>query len=221
MSNEASTYMCSTSDWDALILRGVFSWRSWEMSVRHFSVRSDMAFLPWATWFDRIFRSLLNFPQNTRKLTNCSLPLSLSPLTRVRSFDVRMSPISLTNSSTLSSVLETQNTADLQIFWGPIALRGPCTESQRRWACVWIYSPTKRENIASMQKSTCLDSLCRAKQRKSSKYADHISWSRNVPIFHMASETLRKAVTEASDPKGKTLCLKILADPELGSYTAR
>ncbi len=83
-----------------------------------------------------------------------------------------------------------------------------------------IFQP-KRENIASAPKSTCLDSLCRAKQRKSSKYADHISLSRDAPILHMATETLREAVTDAIDPKGRTLCLKILADPELGSYTAK
>ena len=68
----------------------------------------------------------------------------------------------------------------------------------------------KRENIASTQKSTCLDSLRRAKHRKSSKYADYISRSRDVPIFHMASETLRKAVTEAIDPTGKCTLLENL-----------
>ena len=85
--------------------------------------------------------------------------------------------------------------------------------------CLDILQPTS-ENFASTQKSPCLDSLCRARHKKSSKYVDHKSRSRNVPIFHMANETLRKAVTDAIDPKGKTLGLNILADSELGSHTA-
>ena len=77
-----------------------------------------------------------------------------------------------------------------------------------------------REKIASTQKSTCLDSLRLAKRGKSSKYADHIMLSTDAPIFHIARKTLRKAVTEAIDPKGRTFCLKVLAAPALGSYTA-
>ena len=41
------------------------------------------------------------------------------------------------------------------------------------------------------------------------------------PNFHNARETRRKAVTEAIDPNGKTHCLKIFAEEQLGSYTAR
>ena len=79
----------------------------------------------------------------------------------------------------------------------------------------------KREKMEFTQKSTCLASLSLARQRKSSKYADHINFKRDDPIFQMAKETLRKAVTDAMEPKGRTLCFKIFAPLEEGSYTAR
>ena len=60
------------------------------------------------------------------------------------------------------------------------------------------------------QKSTCLDSLLLDRQRKSSKKTDHIMWRREEPIFHSARDTLRKAVMEATEPNGRTRCLKIL-----------
>ena len=41
------------------------------------------------------------------------------------------------------------------------------------------------------------------------------------PTFHNAREARRKAVTEAIDPNGSTHCLKILAEEQPGSYTAK
>ncbi len=189
------------------------------MSARHVIVWSDTDCLAWVTWFDRVFKRLLNFLPKTCELANWSLPLSLSPSALVRSLEVRMPPISLTDSYTLSSVLDTKHS------WSPDCLRSIWTprtlhrESKAMSLCLDILQP-KRENITSTQKSTCLDLLCRAWQRKSWKYADHISLSKDAPTFHMAREILRNAVTEAIGPKGKTPCLKILADPVLG-YTAR
>ena len=79
----------------------------------------------------------------------------------------------------------------------------------------------KREKREFTQKSTCLASLSLARQRKSSKNADHINFKRDDPIFQMAKETLRKAVTDAIEPKGRTLCLKIFAPLDEGSPRAR
>ena len=79
----------------------------------------------------------------------------------------------------------------------------------------------RSEKMELTQKSTCLASLSLDKQRKSSKYADHINFKREDPIFQIARETLRKAVTDAMEPKGKIRCLEILASLEDGSYTAR
>ena len=142
------------------------------------------------------------------------------PQLLVRSFDVKMSSISLVSSSTRSSVFETKHS------WSPDCLRSICTprtlhnESKAISFCLDILQPNSK-NIVSTQKSTCLDSLRRARHKKPSKYADHKSRSRDVPIFHVASETLRKAVADAIDPNGKTLCLNIFADSEFGSHTAR
>ena len=76
--------------------------------------------------------------------------------------------------------------------------------------CVDTFQP-RSEKMELTQKSTCLASLSLDRQRKSSKYADHISFKRDDPIFQIAKETLRKAVTDAMEPKGHTLCLKIFA----------
>ena len=73
----------------------------------------------------------------------------------------------------------------------------------------------------SQRKTQHLDSLFLAKQRKSSKYTDHIKWRRVDPTFQSARDTRRKAVTDAMDPKGKTHCLNIFADEHSGSYTAK
>ena len=131
-----------------------------------------------------------------------------------------MLSMSWTSSSTLSVVLETRHRES------PDCLRSSCTpstlqiEAKGSNLCVETFQPS-REKIELTQKSTCLASVSLDRQRKSSTYADHINFKRDDPIFQIAKETLRKAVTDAMEPKGNTLCLKILASLEDGSYTAR
>ena len=191
LARELLVYMRSISDCDALILRGMFLY---VRDVRQALQRElGQTFLPWVTWFDKTFKSLLTFLPNTWELANWSLPLSLSPSTLVRSFDVKISSVSLVSSSTRSPVLDTKHSKS------PDTLRSICTprtlhnESNAMSLCLDILQP-KSEKNASTQKSTCLDSLRRARHRKWSKYAHHKSRSKDVPIFHVASETLRKAV---------------------------
>ena len=148
------------------------------------------------------------------------IPLNLSPSALGRVPAERMSFMSWTNSSTLSVVLDTIHNES------PDSLRSSCTpstlqiEEKGSSLCVETFQP-RSEKMELTQKSTCLDSLSLDKQRKSSKYADHISFKRDDPIFQIANETLRKAVTDAIEPKGNTLCLKIFESLEDGSYTAR
>ena len=131
-----------------------------------------------------------------------------------------MLSMSWTNSSTLSVVLETRHNES------PDCLKSSCTpsilqiESKGSNLCVDTFHP-RSEKMELTQKSTCLASLSLDRQRKSSKYADHINFKRDDPIFPIAKETLRKAVTDAMEPKGNTRCLKILTSLEHGSYTAR
>ena len=134
---------------------------------------------------------------------------------------VRMaSSNSPTSSCTLSSVLVTKHNLSPDCFkssWTPKTLQSVLKSSN---LFLDILHPNS-EKSESTQNSTCLDSLCLAKQRKSSKYTDHIKWRRVDPTFQSARDTRRKAVTDAMDPKGKTHCLNIFSDEHSGSYTAK
>jgi hypothetical protein len=59
-------------------------------------------------------------------------------------------------------------------------------------------------NKEDMTNSVCLLSSSPSTEKKSSKYDDHIKHKSLVPNFHMAWATLEKAVTEDTEPKGKT-----------------
>ena len=190
------------------------------MSRRHDWVCWDRVFLPRFTWLDKTFESLLNFLPNTCELANWSLPLSFSPSLLGNMLVQMASSSSLASSSTLSSVLVTKHNLSpdcLKSSWTPRTLQR-VLKSNSLLLDILHPSSEKRE---STQNSTCLDSLLLARQRKSSKYTDHSRWRRVDPTFHSARETRRKAVTEAMDPKGRTHCLKIFADEQPGSYTAK
>ena len=206
------------SDCDATTFLGRFRVRMVEICSRHSPVNLDSDFLPAVTWFERTFRSRLSFLPKTWVLANWSLPLNFSPSTLGRVFAESMFAMSCTNSSTLSVVLEIIHSES------PDCLKSSCTPStlqiEEKGSSLWVdtFQP-KMEKIEFTQNSTCLASLTLARQRKSSKYADHINFKRDDPILQMAKETLRKAVTDAMDPKGRTLCLKIFAPLEEGSNT--
>ena len=153
--------------------------------------------------------NLLNFLPKSCELANCSLPLSFSPSLLGKTDKLRASSISLTSSWILSSVFVTKHSLSPDCFkssWTPSTLQSVLKSNNLFFD---ILHP-RRENKESTQNSTCFDSLLLARQRKSSKYTDHNIWRRAEPTFHKESETLRKAVTDAIDPKGKT---------NLGQYT--
>ena len=135
----------------------------------------------------------------TGELKPSSYNLSPSALGKVPA--ERMLSMSWSNSSTLSVVLDTRHNES------PDGLRSSCTpstlqiEEKGSNLRVETFQP-RSEKMELTQKSTCLDSLSLDKQRKSSKYADHISFKRDDPIFQIDKETLRKAVTDAMGTKG-------------------
>ena len=92
-----------------------------------------------------------------------------------------MLSMSWTNSSTLSVVLETRHSES------PDCLRSSCTPStlqiEEKGSNLRVdpFQP-RSEKMELTQKSTCLASLSLDRQRKSSKYADHISFKRDDPL---------------------------------------
>ena len=65
-------------------------------------------------------------------------------------------------------------------------------------------------------KSVCLKVGSSTRKKKSPKYDVQTNRRSLVPIFQIALATLKKAVAEATEPKGRTFCLKIL-----GQYTTK
>ena len=209
--------MWRMSDCEATTLLGLLRVRMVETCLRHSFVRSDIDFLPIVTWFERTFRSRLSFQRLGYWRIEAFLSTSLL-LLWVKSLR-RECCLCLGPTLQLSG-LDTRHNES------PDCLRSSCTpstlqiEEKGSNLCEKTFQP-RSEKMELTQKSTWLDSLSLDKQRKSSKYADHISFKRDDPIFQIAKETLRKAVTEAMEPKGSTPCLKIFASLEDGSYTAR
>jgi hypothetical protein len=76
-------------------------------------------------------------------------------------------------------------------------------------------------NKEDMTNSVCLLSSSPSTEKKSSKYDDHIKHKSLVPNFHMAWATLEKAVTEDTEPKGKTFFWEILGFLVSGQYATR
>ena len=169
------------SDCEATTFLGLLRVRMVETCFRHSFVKSDSVFLPMVTWFERTFNNLLSFLPKTWVLANWSLPLNRSPSALGKTPAERMLSMSWTDSSTLSVVLETRHNES------PDCLKSSCTpstlqiESKGSNLCVDTFHP-RSEKMELTQKSTCLASLSLDKQRKSSKYADHVKFKREDPI---------------------------------------
>ena len=155
--------MWKTSACDASIFLEVFWIRNSRMSRRHDWACWDSVFLPWVTWLERAFSSLLNFLPNRCQLANWSLPLSFSPSLLGSILARRASSTSRTSSSTLSSVLVTKHNLS------PDCLKSSCAprtlhrvlKSNSLFLDILHPSNEKRE---SAQNSTCFDSLLLVKQ---------------------------------------------------------